>query len=485
MGRLEDAKRAFESQREAAAALDTDWHMCRAVGNLGMVNFQLHQEDPEGNRTLLEAARDQQMERVVLARSLKKGSLEGHAGQTEDLRVATVWETIGLSRLSLCLSELGNTKDAVATARESLDRAIESGDPTVVGMSRFFLVRALLGAGRADEAKQALAGPESESCTPAMALCTEPSEEHQGYLRETIRLGVDLDKRDDQGYSALDYAVFSGDKKMEKLVLEGLQRDLPSEACANRRSAAYRGKYYRELFQEGVRPLLLESRSKSQTNLQSLRKVFTNAFRDEDKAKMFDRFRFVRYGDFKKHGRLPRSDDKLAHVIGLDGQLEEETYVVFISYRWINESSGATSPDNADHTQYRRMLEAIKAFLGENPTIDPTKLGIWLDFACVDQNSPKSGVNALPMSLMQCNALISLVDEGYYTRAWCSIEALMIQTLRRAWGLHAWYVFDGQGKLLLQPPDREVVAGERLTYEEDRPAIEFLKRQSRLLGERD
>lgn len=84
---------------------------------------------------------------------------------------------------------------------------------------------------------------------------------------------------------------------------------------------------------------------------------------------------------------------------------------------------------------------------------------------------------------MQCNAVISLFDERYYSRAWCSLEALVVQTLRRAWRMHSWYVCDMEGTLSEAPHEFDVdMTGKELTYEDERPKLEFLERQSKLLG---
>lgn len=105
------------------------------------------------------------------------------------------------------------------------------------------------------------------------------------------------------------------------------------------------------------------------------------------------------------------------------------------------------------------------------------------------------GVSALPMIVAQCNAVISLLDDEYHTRAWCSVEAMMVQTLRRSYGLHLWYehVLLSPDKItsggvergyLEQPPlDLEISMAEKnLSFEEDRSKVLFLERQSKLLG---
>jgi hypothetical protein len=103
------------------------------------------------------------------------------------------------------------------------------------------------------------------------------------------------------------------------------------------------------------------------------------------------------------------------------------------------------------------------------------------------------GVSALPMILAQCNAVISLVDDKYHDRAWCSVEVMMVQTLKKSYNLHLWYEHvlvqpdedRGGRKWVLReaPMDLEVVMAEKqLSFEDDRPKVLFLERQSKLLG---
>jgi hypothetical protein len=99
------------------------------------------------------------------------------------------------------------------------------------------------------------------------------------------------------------------------------------------------------------------------------------------------------------------------------------------------------------------------------------------------------GVHALPMVITQCNAVISLVDDKYYSRAWCSVEVLMIQTLCRTFGVHHWYEHvqsgegDGQDIVREGPLDMHISMAEKaLTFESDRPKILFLERQCKFLS---
>ena len=88
--------------------------------------------------------------------------------------------------------------------------------------------------------------------------------------------------------------------------------------------------------------------------------------------------------------------------------------------------------------------------------------------------------------------MISLVDDTYYERAWCAVEVMLMHALMGSYGLHDWWehVLDSpetdrsRGSLrknnTYHTPD---LASLKLTKEElDRPKIDFLMRQSKLLG---
>ncbi|RAQ52672.1 hypothetical protein AFGD_004895 [Aspergillus flavus] len=477
MNRLDDAKREFEIQYNMAVELNLEYAMCRSIGNLAMVNYQL-------SRDLLPLAIDQLKERVRLARSIRASPGSGEKAQ------ATIWETVGLSRLSLCYTACGFANDAIATSLESMKVALSTKDPTVVAMSRLFYGRALYLNGQREEALQQF-NP-TGTCTPAMALCKEPSDEHLGYLRELVEAGADMDLIDEQGYSALDYAVFCGDMKTEEVVLDGLRRQFGKQAndkLLQRQREARVRKCYRELFQESLRPVLLESRNEV-SQLQHLRRVYAASLvADEEKIKIFDGLKFVWYRDFLRNGRLPRSNHGLTqNYRDIEPECAPE-YIVFISYRWINgDPACLASPDDTNHTQYHRMITAIEAFLEAHGSLDPERLGIWLDWACIDQDNPLPGIAALPLNLAQCDAVISLLDNSYHSRAWCCVEVMIIQILRRSYQLHSWYQHNKienseQWAIEEGPLEFESsVAGKQLSSEQDRPMILFLERQARLLG---
>ncbi|KAF7560612.1 hypothetical protein G7046_g3538 [Stylonectria norvegica] len=491
MNLLEDARRAFSLQYNSAKKLNSERAMCRAIGNLGVVNYQLSQQKDPPDSKLLDLAIDELEERVERARELQRNM----GNQAADVKtrarwmgVAITWESIGLNRLSLCYTACGDMKRAIDVCVEARRINSDSSDPTVIALSRFFLGRALYLDGQRDAAMAQF--NEARPCSPAIALCKEPSEEHRQYLKSLVDAGVDMDLVDDHGYTALDYAVFNGDKETEALVLEGLRQGLGPGAESlihDRQTGARLRKAYRELFQEKLRPVLLDS--SSDDNLKSLRRAYAESLaQDAEKRQLFDGFKFIPYAEFCRFGRLPRWDDHLSQNYKDDE--DEADFVIFFSYRWINKEPGAVSPDDEKHTQYRRMIDASEELLRLHPSVAREKLGIWVDFACVQQDNPVSGVSALPMILTQCNAVICLSDAQFHERAWCSVEVLMVQMIKKSYNLHLWYEQkpverEGKTEWILEegPMDIEVRMAEKLlTFEEDRSKVLFLERQGKLLG---
>ena len=379
MNRLDDAKRAFQKQYDDAKELNAERAICRAIGNLGMVNYQLSLKQDPPNAELLDLAVKELTERVERARNLRQSIASQHLDsktQARWLRVAATWESIGLDRLSLVYTARGDTKEAINACLESHQVTSDSSDSTVIAFSRFFYGRALYRDGQHDAAMEQF--NQAKPCSPAAALCKEPSDEHRGYLQDLVNAGVDMDLIDEHGYTALDYAVFNGDKESEAIVLEGLRKKLGLDAKQKLEeilTGSKLRKAYRELFQEKLRPVLLDSNPGDK--LQALRRAYAECLtQDDEKSEMFDGLKYIHYADFCRFGKLPRWNDGLLHTYKDDG--DEVDFVIFFSYRWINKAKGATSPDDDKHTQYGRMIAAAEDFLRLHPSIDKNKLGIWV-----------------------------------------------------------------------------------------------------------
>jgi tetratricopeptide (TPR) repeat protein len=383
-----EARNICNEQYEAARrlALTAEEVMCRAVGNLGMANYQLSQERQD--KQLLQTAIAQILERVERARALQR-RLEREDPTSISIRKARTWESIGLDRLTLCYAADGNTAEAVRYGHMSTQMTKDSPDPTIRAMSRFFCAYALLRHGERDKAMELFSYSSPDNpCTCAIALCKEPSDEYCGYLKVMVEEGVDLGGYDEQGYSALDYAVFAGDEQMQEVVIAGLRRDpsLDAASISELLDGARLKKHYKEIFQEYLRPEL----SRGGDSIQRMRVAYSRLLADDpDKKQLFDELKFVHYPDFVKHGRLPRSTDDLTQTYAeaslAHAQGTFDPYVVFISYRWIgtaapaspNSAAAPPNPDDAGRTQYRRMLDTLRDLL-EDTGIDPERLYIWL-----------------------------------------------------------------------------------------------------------
>jgi hypothetical protein len=109
-------------------------------------------------------------------------------------------------------------------------------------------------------------------------------------------------------------------------------------------------------------------------------------------------------------------------------------------------------------------------------------------------------MNTLPLVITQCDAVIGLLEEDYRERAWCCVETLLAQVLRRSYGYHLWYesvpselLSPGTGdrgsedvpeEIFRESSINRIIAptSAKLTFEADRPIIMFLEMQAKLLG---
>jgi len=489
-----------------------------------MAIYNLWQNMTPQDPAVVQEAIDKMNERVSLSRALQERAKMEDPG-SRYFGLGQTWESVGLSRLAVLNVAAEDTGKAVAAARECQRRQTNK-DPTVSAFSAFFLGNALWHDGQKDAALQAWTVP-PETTSPPTALCKEPSEEHNGYLKFMADAGVDFDISDEHGFSALDYAVLGDSKDAVATVpiVEGaLKRAIDSsirsakqglsehevqklvnEAIAYKKRQAELRRLYRTVLQEQIRP---ELRAKSGSTLKNLRAVCSRFVNGDLKGQtMLDKFKYVRYIDFKNHQKLPRSDSGLVKVYSEadpENHATDELFVIFFSYRWI----GGDVPDDSKNTQWKRMISCVEAFLVQNPDVRLETLGIWLvsecnlapkfnnghrltrlqDLACIDQTNDEtrlSGIDALPLAVTQCNAMISLVDPTYYTRAWCVVEVMLIRELQRAYKFHIWQE-EADGTLQKADKERVVdVSNLGLSREDDRPSVDFLLRQSALLGKDD
>lgn len=389
----------LETSKDPGPRLKLEKEMCRAIGDWGMISYQLYLDirDPE----LLETAMKQMNERVIIARRIRAApELQSLTKEErEDLReYCSQREAIALARLSLCFAENGELDKAIASAHEALDIQIHTqSDPTKVAFSRYFYGRALLRAGRKEEAKAQFNPP--DGCTPAIALCKEASDEHRSYIRQMIAAGADMELRDEQGYSALECAVYCGDRATQLVIEEGLRKKFneetdraeiaaesdtsirlpldPEERIDHLRYEAHIRKGYRQIVQDTLRPVLLQAQDSS--GVEDLRIQYVNALKDVNQKKLlFDTLKVVYYSDFIAAKRIPKYGDGYTRPIVSNHNTGE--FIIFFSYRWVGNNLGSTgaSPDDSQNTQYQRMVRALDEFVHAHPHIDRQKLCVWI-----------------------------------------------------------------------------------------------------------
>lgn len=317
---LAEAKLVLQEQYEAANRQDLPVEACRAIGNLGMVNYQLYQINHD--EALLMHAIDQCTERVKTAEMV--GNL--------------TWALVGYSRLALCHIACGKPEEALLVAKKGLEASKASPDPTAVAFTRFFLGKAFLSNRQKEEALTQF--DPVDPCTPAMAFCKEASEEHLDYLQQLIDNGADLDRVDEDGYSALDYALFGRHVGTQELIISGLQRQLGLVEAASRLMQSRAREGYRAIFQESFRPVLRQMDSKNGSTLQCMREVYArNLMGDPQRHEIFDELRSISYTDFCKAGRLPPFTDGLAQAQPCSDELNTPErhptapFLIFMSYR--------------------------------------------------------------------------------------------------------------------------------------------------------
>jgi tetratricopeptide (TPR) repeat protein len=397
--RFSDARDLFRKQGRLASedlpSIEADAEICRAVGNEGMSSYNLWQQTKPRDDKLLDDAISQVQDRINRARALRQRLLIENP-QSKYNAMAQTWETIGLDRLSLCLIAAGRTDEALHVAEES-QKVQAREDPTVAAFSRFFYGNALWHNNKREEALQQWNSPLG-ICSSPMALCKEPGADHNEYLTLMSGAGVNFDSYDEQGFSALDHAVLSDSpdawtaipivenalrQRLRQNVREvypaycesEIEKAVDGEVIVRRRQAELR-RQYRSLLQEHIRP---ELREESVNTFQKLREIYSRfLFEDNKERRILSNFHYVKYTDFREHGKLPISTTGLTkrfdHRTMEPSSMDQDDFIIFLSYRWI----GGNAPDDESGTQWRQMMSAADGFLSVNPDVRAENLSLWL-----------------------------------------------------------------------------------------------------------
>nr|POF01032.1 hypothetical protein CFP56_20980 [Quercus suber] len=503
---------------------------CRAIGNLGLAEYHIAVEGRGGtsapyvkDQDLLDNAIKHLHIRIRMAQNLRELRFDP---EFYLISRAKTWQSIGWDRLTLCFVANGDSKRAVECGRQSqeLTQGLRSKDPTVRALSRFYYGYALYHDGQREAAKERWNFTSNDDrCTSVIAMCKEPSKENYRYLELLRTQDVDFDGYDEQGYSALDYAVLSQNDDFRYTVCDGLRNEftrkcgdhprLVAERIKDQVREAERRGQYREVFQKVFRPVLLANTHEAggfQNSISIIdcigelrRQYMTLLAKSREQRKTFDNFKYMRYTDFKtKLGKLPSpsSQEDMEVVRDLlhdydDQASGKDKYVVFFSYRWL----GRNAPDDAKQTQYSRMKSAMALFMDQHKELDEEQDVASIDQIDKDVDGKQRGINALPLIVAQCNAIVSLVDDTYFDRAWCVVEVQMMQILRDSYGLHeCWNHYlkgDDQGPPGLHPaPSFPLIEDNlvctigsnkhklKLSHAGDEHTVKFLVRQSKILG---
>jgi hypothetical protein len=418
-GEGESKGKRKEKGKKGATGRDMLGPMCRAKGSLGQVEYLLAEaawkeggDKREVREGLDRAVRSLQEGAKIAGRIQRVENCKGSSHTTTTRhREARVWEAMAEGRLALCYMLQADMESEAAESERLLEKAAVAAEGAVNQMRYehdgrsalptllFFYGRVLLRQGKEELALEQFNYDSTDwqwapVVTPPMAMCKEPSPEHRGYLREMVAAGAALDTRDDADYTALDHAVFSGDAETEAIVVDGLrtQLNLSETDLEALRTEARLRKGYREVLQERLRPVLF-ARGEDRSYIKKLRRVYAETLADAEKGSQFDHLKYIRYTDFKQFGRLARSTDGL--VRPYTGEDESPLdFLIFFSYRWINQDRSLNTPDDANGTQYQRMLHATDLFLQQNPGIDVEKLGIWM--VCSTPRQPIPSANTGP-----------------------------------------------------------------------------------------
>ena len=128
--------------------------------------------------------------------------------------------------------------------------------------------------------------------------------------------------------------------------------------------------------------------------------------------------RVVKYTTFKKHGRIPRSSDKLTVKLS---EVPDDALLGFISHRWLRpwhtkeecEANGhvwwgKAHPDDDAGTKHKLICDGMEK-LAETNGWDIDNVYLWIDFAGVEQDDGdllRAGVASLRGYITLCDVIL-------------------------------------------------------------------------------
>lgn len=184
-------------------------------------------------------------------------------------------------------------------------------------------------------------------------------------------------------------------------------------------------------------------------------------------------------GVFLKHGRIPRSSDKLAVAVqDVPALLQSppRKFVIFVSHRWLTRKD----PDDEHRTKYRRLSEALRAMPSRWHGYSLRDLYLWIDFACVDQDNrilKLVNIDNLPIYVACSDSVFKVDHAEYWGRAWCRLEQYILMLLGKRMLTSTYYIVRENGRLEDQDRGSDVpdpVEG-KLTFPRDLAYIRRVK----------
>ena len=102
--------------------------------------------------------------------------------------------------------------------------------------------------------------------------------------------------------------------------------------------------------------------------------------------------------------------------------------IFMCSHRWLRPSTQRTvyHPDDENNSKARILADFAKWYTENRQQIDlHTKDFFFIDFSCIDQDSPLSGTLMLPLYVATCHNVVCFETSDFSERAWCLLEVFM------------------------------------------------------------
>ena len=145
-------------------------------------------------------------------------------------------------------------------------------------------------------------------------------------------------------------------------------------------------------------------------------------------------------------GRIPRSHENRTVMLS---EIMNDSKIVFISHRWQRHSRGALdecdttanvwngkpNPDDCSCRKHKLICMGVER-LADMKEWDKTKVFVWIDYACVDQDDQhlmKAAISSCRGYLSVCDAVLIPVVSEQHGHEHNTMELLEADFFHRAW----------------------------------------------------